>query len=121
MRSLGECFLDFLIPFVPDSRYPTLFVGGRVTKFPLYGEPPMAGKVVKYDFGAGCPWVVEWDREVRFECRSSGGPRVSRTHVHLGEELRHEHACIVCEHGGHQVDQTCECVCGYRMEAKETP
>lgn len=52
-------------PFAPDSRYPNLFVGSRVTKFPPH-EPELGGKVIKYDFGAGCPWVVEWDREVRF-------------------------------------------------------
>jgi hypothetical protein len=82
--------LGFEIPFAPDARYPTLFVGGRVTKFPPYGVPPLAGKVVKYEFGAGCPWVVEWDRDVLW----GSAPR--RNHVHLGEELRHEHACIVC-------------------------
>jgi hypothetical protein len=98
---------------IPDSRYPTLFVGGRVTKFPPH-VPELGGKVVKYEFGAGCPWVVEWDREVSFRV-SVWGPGISqssRIHVHLGEELRHEHVCIVCEHNRHRVDHTHECVCG---------
>lgn len=64
VRSMTRSHLDGN-PFAPDSRYPNLFVGSRVTKFPPH-EPELGGKVIKYDFGAGCPWVVEWDREVRF-------------------------------------------------------
>ena len=124
VRSMTRSHLDGN-PFAPDSRYPNLFVGSRVTKFPPH-EPELGGKVIKYDFGAGCPWVVEWDREVRFKppnwehvYRSRLAPSVSRIHVHLGEELQHEHACIICEHGGHQVDQTHACMCGAECEWEE--
>ena len=115
--------LGFEIPFAPDPRYPTLFVGGRVTKS---DQPELSGKVIRYGWGEGCPWLVEWDREVRFgpvnwnHVYATGlEPSASRIHTHLGEELRHEHVCIICEHGGHQVDQTHACMCGAECEWEE--